>query len=300
MLRQDVLWTVETDYAGSPYHVSGNAILHALAHNNALDYSEQRNIGVSHGVFVPSVYGVFPNWHSESGGRGNFASTLKPIEKYEDLFLFRRPQHEWIHDGRPRDAVNTPSQRTSRGNILLQPSHGLEMTSRGVRTVRWLLHAYLTAEDGADIIPLEESALDGIQVGGKRNYGLGELSLKDSTLTDLSTLDYTSISDADSHVVELITPYVLKSQHPHTHNHDIPQWWDQELRYRRRHERIYEQNNAYDVTVVDHGQITRYEGHMPTKTAKNGIARVGPHSKYGFGELWMRPAKSRSINSGDE
>lgn len=289
MLRQDVLWTLETDYRGLPYHVSGNAILHALAHNGVLDYHEQREIGVSHGVFAPSVYGVFPDWHSTSGGRGNFPSTLKDIETYSDLYLFRRPQHDWIHDGRPRDAVNTPAKRTSRGQVMMQPTHALKMTARGTRRVQWYLHAYLTAEDGSGILPIEETDLDGIQVGGKRNYGLGELGFKDTKLTDLNALDYSAIEDADSHIIELMTPYVLRSSHPHTDDHTIPNWWDQSLTYRTREDAIVEQREKHSLTVVDHGQVAKYYGNRPIATAKNGVGRVGPHSKYGFGELWIRP-----------
>lgn len=290
MLRQDVIWTLETDYAGWPYHVSGNAILHALAHTGAIGYDVQRQIGVSHGVFAPSVYGVFPDWHTTSGGRGNFPSTIKEIETYSDLYLFRRPQHDWIHDGRPRDAVNTPAKRTTREHVMLQPTHALEMTSRGTRRVQWYLHAYLTAEDGAGVLPLEETDLDGIQVGGKRNYGMGELSIKDAQLTDLEALDYSAIENSDSHVIELITPYVLKSEHPHTDNHEIPKWWDQSLSYRTCPDAIYEQRDKYKLRVVDHGQVAKYYGNRPVATAKNGVTRVGPHSKYGFGELWIRPA----------
>lgn len=290
MIRQDVLWRLKTDYHGHPYHVSGNAILHALAHNGVLDYDAQRQVSVSHGVFVPSVYGVFPEWHSQSGGRGSFGATLKPIERYADLFLFRQPNHRWIHSGRPRDALNTPAKRTTREHISMQPEHGLQISHGNPRNVKWFMHAYITAPEQSDILPLSDAELTGIQVGGKRNYGYGELSVKDTQLTDLAELDYSRVRDANSHILELITPYVLESEYPHTNERDIPKWWDRSLEYRTRKDVIVEQRERYDLQVADHGQVTKYYGNRPVETARNGVEGIGTHGKYGFGEIWVRPA----------
>ncbi|WP_233255314.1 hypothetical protein [Haloplanus rallus] len=38
----------------------------------------------------------------------------------------------------------------------------------------------------------------------------------------------------------------------------------------------------------------KYEDDRPIETAKSGILRVGSHSKYGFGELRVKPVDSRS------
>jgi hypothetical protein len=281
---------MDNDYKGNPYHVSGNAILHALAHEDRIDYQEQREIQVSHGVFCPSVYGVFPSWHSQNSGRMSFPSTLKPIEQYADLFLFRRPSHPWIHDGRPRDAVNTPAMRSNREHTYMAPRQKVQVSDGKPRKSQWYIHAYLTASEGSDILPLEESRLDDIQVGGKRNYGFGQLSVKDTMLTDLDTLDYSRIENADNHVLELMTPYVLESEYPHTPDRDVPGWWDQSLTYRTRGDIVVEQRERHDLKVVDHGQVAKYYGRRPVETAKNGVTRIGSHSKYGFGELWVRPA----------
>jgi len=40
----------------------------------------------------------------------------------------------------------------------------------------------------------------------------------------------------------------------------------------------------------------RYTGDRPVETARNGITRVGPHSRYGFGELRVYPLASDSID----
>jgi len=43
------------------------------------------------------------------------------------------------------------------------------------------------------------------------------------------------------------------------------------------------------LETVDHGQVVKYLGDRPLETAKNGLTRVGPHSRYGFGELRLKP-----------
>ena len=40
------------------------------------------------------------------------------------------------------------------------------------QTTKWYINTYLHADRG-DALPLDESALDGLQFGGKRNYGYG-------------------------------------------------------------------------------------------------------------------------------
>jgi hypothetical protein len=43
------------------------------------------------------------------------------------------------------------------------------------------------------------------------------------------------------------------------------------------------------LETVDHGQVVKYLGDRPLETAKNGLTRVGSHSRYGFGELRLKP-----------
>lgn len=38
-----------------------------------------------------------------------------------------------------------------------------------------------------------------------------------------------------------------------------------------------------------HGQVVTYAGDQPVETAKNGLLRVGSHSRYGFEELRLKP-----------
>jgi hypothetical protein len=281
-LIQQVLFEVEMDYAGHPYYVSGNAILHALARD--LDYDTQRRLRVSHGMFVPGQFGVYPEGHSKhgSGARAGFGSGLKPVEAYDDLFLYRQPDNRWLLDTRPRDALNTHDLKIQGDRpVLGRNTHFDKRTT-------WYIQAYLSGDE--DLLPLDDELLDGLQFGGARNYGYGETSLKDTQPVDLDALDYSRLENADEYLLELTTPYVLSSEQPHADSNTVPWWWDCEPdRLRRREESIVEQRDRYALDTIDHGQVVAYDGDRAVETAKNGIERLGTHSKYGFGELRAKP-----------
>lgn len=278
---QYVVLELESEYAGHPYYVTGNAILHALAQR--LEYDQQRALAVSHGVFAPGSNGTAPWYGSEAfhGYEFSVGASVPDITTYQDFFLLRRPHHPWLPGSSPRDAKNAHDLKILDGRPVINPkSHHGDAES-------WYVHLYLHGRP----TPLSEDVLDGLQLGGKRNYGFGLTSLADVATLDIDALDYGWLG-SDGHVLELVTPYVLSSEHPNTDDTGIPRWWDTSIDYRRRPEAIVEQRQHYRLETADHGQVTRYEGDAPIETAKNGIERVGTHSKYGFGELMIRPAKS--------
>jgi len=296
---QQVMFSLEMDYIGHPYYVTGNAILHALA--PALPYEQQRQLSASHGMFTPGQFGRYPEPQSKNGTRPGLGSTLPDVEAYDDLFVHRSPTQPWLLDSRPRDALNTHDVRVQSGHpaiapelIFGQPADAWKSTD----TTTWHIQCYLH-DNGADILPLDSSVFDGIQLGGKRNYGYGATELKDTQCVDLDELDYSRIADADAHLVELLTPYVTDSEHPNTEPHTVPWWWDHDTPLRRRHEKLVEQRDGYDVSVIDHGQVVGYGGSAPVQTAKNGVLGIGTHSKYGFGELRVKPIGSTKDGSDD-
>ena len=88
---------------------------------------------------------------------------------------------------------------------------------------------------------------------------------------------------------------MLESEYPNAHDQNVPWWWEEERRnLREREEKVLEQREVYKLQTVDHGQVVAYEGDRPVETAKSGILRVGSHSKYGFGELRVKPVEPRS------
>jgi len=280
---QQILLELESPYAGHPYYVSGNALLHSVS--DKLSYEQQRELSFSHGFFTPSVYGVFPNNHSKNGGRVAFGANLKPVKKYEDLFVFRQPSNKWIHDGRAREAFNTHDLKVQSDKPIQSRTNHVQSSEDSVSEKGWYLHFYVTGD-----VPIDTSLFDGIHLGADRNYGYGEMWFKDSKTVDIDSLDYSSLKESDSHVIELLTPYVLSSEHPKTDEYDIPWWWDQDLDYRQRKEVVVEQREKYELETVDHGQVTAYGGDKIVETAKTGIERTGNHSKYGYGEFMVRPA----------
>nr|WP_202877465.1 hypothetical protein [Haloglomus irregulare] len=153
------------------------------------------------------------------------------------------------------------------------------------------MSAYLHTDD-PDVLPLDEDVLDGLQFGGKRNYGYGTTTLKDTQVVDLEALDYSRIEDGESFILELVTPFVLRSQYPKANNVEIPWWWNvaDKVQLRHRLEKVIEGGDIYELETADHGVVVGYDGDRPVKTAKSGLTRVGNHSKYGFGELRVKPA----------
>ena len=157
------------------------------------------------------------------------------------------------------------------------------------QTTKWYVHAYLHASDPA-VLPLGEAVLDRLQFGGKRNYGYGEVELKDTQTIDLNDLDYSRLDGAETYLIELVTPFVLASEYPDANDSSVPWWWAENRDdLRLREEKILEQREVFRLETVDHGQVVKYLGDRPLETAKNGLTRVGSHSRYGFGELRLKP-----------
>ena len=175
-----------------------------------------------------------------------------------------------------------------------RPREGRREDQRKQRqTTKWYVHAYLHADDPA-VLPLGEDVLEGLQFGGKRNYGYGEVQLKDTQLVDLDKLDYSRVNGAEAYLIALLTPFVLESEYPEANSCTIPWWWAKdrgELRFRE--EKILEQREVFQLETVDHGQVVKYRGDCPVETAKNGLQRVGSHSRYGFGELRLKPLRKQ-------
>jgi hypothetical protein len=278
---QQVLWELRMDYIGHPYYVSGNAILHAFGQH--LNPETHAAVSASHGVFVPGQFGTFPEEHSQSGIRPYLGSGLPDVEAYDDLFLQREAMHPLL-DTRARDALNTHDLRVQGGHPAL--AHETIMGRREdqrkqQQTTKWYAHAYLHADDPM-VLPLGEDVLEGLQFGGKRNYGYGEVQLKDTQMVDLNELDYSRL--------EVVTPFVLTSEYPEANDRTIPWWWAENRDdLRLREEKILEQREVFRLETVDHGQVVKYLGDRPVETAKNGLMRVGSHSRYGFGELRVKP-----------
>jgi len=286
---QQFILSLEIDYCGHPYYVSGNAILHAMA--DRLSPDTKRQLRVSHGVFAPAQFGKYPAEHSQSGTRPGMGSSLPPVESYADLFLCREPSQSWLLDSRPRDLLNTPDLRLQSGHIALQPET-VQVRPPDARTetstTTWALHGYLHAADDS-LLPLPESTLDGLQLGGKRNYGYGMTRLEDTQCVDVDELSFEAVAEADDLLLKLITPYVLSSEVAAADDNDIPWWWEHDGALRRREEQIVIQREQLALETVDHGQVVRYTGDTPVDTAKTGITRTGSHEKYGFGEFRLLP-----------
>ena len=295
---QQVLWELQMDYIGHPYYVSGNAILNALGAQLAPD--THRALAASHGIFVPGQFGTLPDEHSRSGGRPFLGAYLPDVESYDDLFLHRSPRHPWLLDSRARDALNTHDVRVQSGHPALAHETIVGRPAEhqaDKQTTKWYVHAYIGADDPS-VLPVADGLLDGIQFGGKRNYGYGEVALKETQLVDLDALDYSRLLDLKTYHIELITPYVLETTYLGADDMAVPWWWvENRADLREREERLVEQRDHFDLQTVDHGQVVEYQGDSPVETAKNGVRRVGSHSRCGFGEFRVVPVATEGATT---
>lgn len=294
---QQVLFELEGNYMGHPYFVTGNALYNALARR--VDARTRRALHVSTGVFVPGEYGAYPESHSHDGYAGKLGMSLPPVELYEDLFVFRDAAHRWLLDSRPRNAHNTHDVQSHGGRLAFAPTtrFGRPPEHRNSkRTMHWYVHCYLHA-DGSDegLLPLSEDVLDGLRVGGARNYGLGELSLAETQVIDLNGLDYSRVREASSLQIELLSSYVLQSDYPEADSQPVPWWWESDGELRRRTGRLVVGDECHELAMIDHGQVVGYAGDRPVETAINGIQRVGTHGKFGFGEFRLRPVSKDRV-----
>ncbi len=295
---QEVLFELETDYYGHSYYVSGHALFTALARR--LDSDVGRQVSVSNGVFLPGEYGTVVG----AGGSSFHATNLEPLETYDDLFRFRDSAQRWLLDSRPRDAHNTFDLQSHGGRLTFSPTCRFGKPPENhytKRTVTWHVHCYIHAHDDG-VVPLSESVLDGLRVGGARNFGLGELLPADSQTFELESLDYSRLEDAagGQFEIELLSPYVLQSDHHGADDQSVPWWWDCPHELRRRQEQLVVGDDTFDVATIDHGQRVTYTGDDPVSTAKNGVCRVGTHSKFGFGEFRLRPTGDDRVTWSDE
>ncbi|MFY4812563.1 hypothetical protein ACOJIV_07585 [Haloarcula sp. AONF1] len=292
---QEVLLELEWDYMGNPHYVSGHALSTALAQR--LPNRTMTALQVSLGMFVPGEHGSYPADHSQAGGKSYMGTHLQPVKSYDDLFLFRDPAQRWLSDGRPRDVHNTHTLHTFAGKtgysserIFDQP----EAKRASKRTMTWYVHVYCHADESGHL-PLAEAAFEGIQIGGSRNYGFGQVSCAETRTIDLETLSYARLEAADAYHIELLSPYVLESEYPGADSQSVPWWWGDIDDVRKRETKLIKGADSYTLRTVDHGQILTYTGSDPIATAKAGVLGVGTHCKYGFGRFRLRPASDDRV-----
>ncbi|NUC73003.1 hypothetical protein HTZ84_11890 [Haloterrigena sp. SYSU A558-1] len=293
---QQVLFKLDGQYLGHPYFVTGNALFNAIARR--VDEQVARALNVSHGVFLPGEYGEYPLAASQDGYAGKLGQSLPEVEAYEDLFVFRDPAHRWLLDSRPRDAHNTHPLQVHGDRVAFDSTcwFGRPKKMRDHRrSVSWYLHCYVHAQPGDDdVLPVSTDVLNGVQVGGARNYEFGKLSVAETQVVDVEALDFSRLEAAqrsdESCWIELVTPFVLETEHPCGDAQSIPWWWGvDKSELRCRETRFVDGDETYAVTTVDHGQLVPYTGPNPVRTAVNGVYRVGTHSRFGFGELRVWP-----------
>ncbi|ERG97432.1 MAG: hypothetical protein J07HQX50_01459 [Haloquadratum sp. J07HQX50] len=136
-------------------------------------------------------------------------------------------------------------------------------------------------DDDPTVPPPGEDVLDGLQFGGKRDYGYGEVQIKHTQIINLDELNYSQLEGAETYLIELVTPFVLESEYPDASNTTVPWWWAEDRGdLRLRQEKLLEQREVFQLETVDHGQVVKYLG-PPGGDREERPFRVGSHSRYG-------------------
>jgi len=295
---QQVLFELETDYMGHPYYyLTGHALYTALARR--VDAQARRSLNVSTGVFVPLASTGHTRSHIRTTGGGKAwhvaptsgvvrgcscvsgcsAAVVAGLTATGCAQHARRPE-SWRPTGVCTEGSLRPAARASEqqaDDALARP----------------LLPARRWGDE--DVLPLSVDVLDGLRVGGGRNYGFGELSLAETQVIDLDDLDYSRVREADNVQLELLSPYVLQSDSPGADSQSVPWWWESDGEFRRRTGRLVAGDECHELAMIDHGQVVGYAGDRPVETAINGIQRVGTHAKFGFGEFRVRPVSKDRV-----
>lgn len=164
---------------GHLYYVSGSEIYHVIAAQ--LNDEMDRRPRASHGIFVPSDYGTYPDAHSQSGIKLYMGTSLPEIESYDDFVpVLATGPSLTVRQSPSRRAEHPRYLHTTHGNLGLAYKlilGRLKDAHQNHSTISWYVNGYMHSDDPG-VFPLGEAVLDGLQFGSKRNYGYGETRLK--------------------------------------------------------------------------------------------------------------------------
>lgn len=285
-------------YIGNPYYVNGNAILHAVS--DRLTEEQKEKISVSHGIFT-TRYSI-----SESIEVKDYISFFKyrepfcPIGAQEVSMPFY--QSVLMKDGSFKIAMHN------------ERYEGLKDIKKSQKKVSVFICFYVQNFEG------DKEIFNGIQIGGKRNFGFGETKLKERNWTgykrieiceeenseykeNLIKISIPKIDLSKKYLVKLITPICIESEFPQVENFEFPSFLV-EHKYRIREERINIHKKSYKLKLIDNGQwFAIKEGKTKEQIEEiifKGINRIGNHEKYGYGEFMVVPIEKENELGGDK
>lgn len=255
-------------YSGNPYYVTGNALAHAARLGKTMTDEQKKTLSVSHGIFRTVI----------TSGMANYGTAPAT---YKDFFdAWRTVQNTLVELVVPELRYCAPSQE---GNafVLMAPTRvlGKKKVDRDQGEVPTYLSFYATGLNG-----LDPNIFDGIQVGGKRNNGMGLTKLHRHIQVDTSTWKLDTIGELG---IELITPLCTESTFPGCNSVELPEFLETH-NFRTREERLNIHGKSFQMQLIDHGQAFKLKSGLTAnnieKIIMNGIERIGNHNKYGYGE----------------
>lgn len=80
----------------------------------------------------------------------------------------------------------------------------------------------------------------------------------------------------DQYTIELLSPYVLRTQQPDADDQSVLWWWELPHELRQRTEQLVVGENVYRVDTIDHGQRVGFAGDDPFRRRKTAFFASEP------------------------
>ena len=272
MLLDLFLLEMQTHYCGNPFYVTGNAIAHAVRLNKEMTKEQKDQLSVSHGIFK-----TFPRSAGYTPG---------PPTEYEEFFETWRTPRTSSPDLIVPELQCYYQPRSPTPYVLMSPVRyeGKKTPEKEQSEIPTFISFYIIG-----LGDMDPNIFDGIQVGGKRNMGMGKTTLRHHVRTNTS--EWKGIPSEGELGVEFITPMCLESTFPGCDAVEFPEFLNPHIsgRFRTREELLTIHSTSVKLKLLDSGQAfgLKKEFSQPPKLQKiieNGIERIGVHRKYGYGE----------------
>lgn len=268
MLIDLFLLRLDSHYCGNPYYVTGHALASALRLGREFSEEQKKQMQVSHGIFKVFV-GSQTNEPDAPRTYDEFFQTWRTLARVPvDLVV---PEYRTVlRKQSPPILLASPFRYSKR----LDPA-------KEQRQFSTFLSFYVGGLGGID-----PNLFDRIQVGGRRNQGMGLTRLHHHIQTD--TASWFGWPDAQPLGVRFITPLCLSSTFAGTDAFAFPSFLEphQSGRFRQREEDLNMHGQACMLSLCDSGQAFALKSDAsPRHTCELGISRIGVHKKYGYGEF---------------
>jgi hypothetical protein len=246
-----------------------------------LDEDCGQTLSISLPVTIPAVPDAngdhpLPN-HPHPGSE----TGLRPIDSYGDVFTYVNTAERMQS---PTPAAE-PHAAATAGD---RPSTATGATDTDPRTLYY--HCYLHTDGETEgCLPVPEAWLTGLDVAG------AQVTAAVTQTVDCDTLDYARLTAADTHRIELLSPFVHHSTEREFAGSPLVAWVPGRAPLRWESMAVPIDGTVHELETLVAGQQFRYDGDDPRATAMAGIRGIGHYAELGLGAVRIRPANRRPL-----